>query len=180
MLTSYIALSQKRFSGRKAWMQQPTGDLPATDSPETFNGLALLPAVVSCRSFCWISAKVLLVLLVCASTKPFLLHMPSCYSMMLVGQLQSANQAEFLTDLLMTILEGCSCNARSSLPSTPSTYGSASWFMKTSSIRLVPAQPMLQITKHHTMHIETRNRHCWLAPSTCAKEHNKLYVSNEH
>ena len=62
-----------------------------------------------------------------------------------VGQYQLADVClqlgvDIVTDLLMTILAGGNCNAeRSRVPLASSTYGCASWFMKTSSMRLVPA-----------------------------------------
>ena len=94
---------------------------PATCVPETINGFALLPAVPSCSTFCWMSVKVLLVLFVCASTKLFLLHIRLYYSLA-IGIF--ATQPKLVADLLMTMLAGCSSNAeRSSLPSTSSTYG---------------------------------------------------------
>ena len=61
-----------------------------------------------------------------------------------------------MTDPLMTTVAGCSCNAATSrVPSASITYGSASWLMKTSSIRLVPAWQMLQVTAQKTPQKQT-------------------------
>lgn len=71
------------------------GNIPATDAPEMCNGCALPPAVKSCRICCWISANVLLVLLVCASTRPFFLHIWTCYISVSINQLQSGTQSKY-------------------------------------------------------------------------------------
>ena len=57
------------------------------------NGFASLPAVVICSTFCWISANVLLALLVCISTKTFLLHEPSWYRSVSIGQILPATRS---------------------------------------------------------------------------------------